>query len=44
MPLVVELGASLDLLLAVLILQVLTVRMRTKTGGLDLDALQELRD
>jgi len=43
-PLVVEFGASLDLLLAVLILQVLTVRMRTKTGGLDLDALQELRD
>jgi hydrogenase-4 component E len=43
-PLVVELGASLDLLLAVLVLQVLTVRMRAKFGGLDLDQLHELRD
>lgn len=43
-PLVVELGASLDLLLAVLVLQVLAVRMRAKFGGLDLDQLQELRD
>lgn len=44
LPLVVELGASLDLLLAVLVLQVLTARMRTKFGGMDLDQLQELRD
>ena len=43
-PLVVELGASLDLLLAVLVLQVLTVRMRAKFGGLDLDQLHELHD
>jgi len=43
-PLVVELGASLDLLLAVLVLQVLTVRMRSKFGALDLDQLQELHD
>jgi hydrogenase-4 component E len=43
-PLLVELGAALDLLLAVLILQVLTVRMRSKFGGLDLDQLQQLRD
>lgn len=43
-PLVVELGASLDLLLAVLILQVLTARMRFKFGALDLDQLQQLHD
>jgi len=43
-PLLVELGASLDVLLAVLILQVLTVRMRSKFGGLDLDQLRQLRD
>lgn len=44
LPLVVELGASLDLLLAVLVLQVLAARMRTKFGGMDLDELQELHD
>lgn len=44
LPLVVELGASLDLLLAVLVLQVLAARMRTKFGGMDLDQLQELSD
>lgn len=44
LPLVVELGASLDLLLAVLVLQVLAARMRTKFGGMDLDQLQELHD
>jgi hydrogenase-4 component E len=43
-PLVVELGVALDVLLAVLILQVLTTRMRTKFGALDLDQLRELRD
>ncbi len=43
-PLVVELGVALDLLLAVLVLQVLTTRMRAKFGALDLDQLQELRD
>jgi hydrogenase-4 component E len=43
-PLVVELGVALDLLLAVLILQVLTARMRTKFGAMDLDQLQELHD
>jgi hydrogenase-4 component E len=41
---IVELGAALDVLLAVLVLQVLVVRMRTKFGALDLDQLQELRD
>lgn len=43
-PLVVELGAALDVLLAVLILQVLTNRMRAKFGVLDLDQLRELHD
>ena len=43
-PLVVELGVALDVLLAVLILQVLTTRMRTKFGALDLDQLRELHD
>lgn len=43
-PLVVELGVALDVLLAVLILQVLTTRMRAKFGVLDLDQLQELHD
>ncbi|MET7339171.1 hypothetical protein [Nonomuraea sp. NPDC005650] len=43
-PLVVELGVSLDVLLAVLVLQVLTIRMRAAFGGTDLDELRELRD
>lgn len=43
-PLVVELGVALDVLLAVLVLQVLAARMRTKFGTLDLDRLSELRD
>jgi hydrogenase-4 component E len=43
-PLLVELGASLDLLLAVLVLQVLTARMRGKFGDLDLDQLRQLHD
>lgn len=42
--LLIELGTALDLLLAVLVLQVLIVRMQSKLGGLDLDALRELRD
>ncbi|HEY3013858.1 MAG TPA: hypothetical protein VGJ41_02050 [Nocardioides sp.] len=43
-PLVVELGASLDVLLVVLILQVLTARISTEFGDADLDDLTELRD
>lgn len=43
-PLVVELGAALTVLLAVVILQVLTTRMQHKFGDTDLDDLQELRD
>ena len=44
LPLVVELGVALDVLLAVLILQVLTARMRTKFGATDLTQLRALRD
>lgn len=43
-PLVVELGVSLDVLLAALVLQVMVARMRTKFGGFDLDQMRELRD
>jgi len=43
-PLVVELGASLDILLVVLVLQVLTGHIRAEFGDLDLDDLSELRD
>lgn len=42
--LVVELGVSLDVLLAVLVLQVLAARMRETFGDADLDELRELRD
>ena len=42
--LVVELGVSLDVLLAVLVLQVLTGRMRDTFGDTDLDELRELHD
>jgi hydrogenase-4 component E len=43
-PLVVELGVSLDVFLVVLVLQVLTGRIRTEFGDTDLDDLRELRD
>ena len=43
-PLVVELGASLDLLLAILVVAALTSRMRVKFGGTDLGELQELHE
>ncbi len=43
-PLIVELGASLDVLFAVLIIGVLTGRLRRAFGGADLDHLRELRD
>jgi hydrogenase-4 component E len=43
-PLIVELGVSFDLLLVVLVLQLLTVRLRTAFGGNDLDELRELHD
>jgi hydrogenase-4 component E len=43
-PLIVELGASLDALFAILVLGVLTGRMRRTFGDTDLDQLRELRD
>ncbi|MEO7060773.1 MAG: hypothetical protein ABI083_13720 [Lapillicoccus sp.] len=43
-PLVVELGVTLDVLLVVLILRVLTGRLRQEFGATDLDDLTELRD
>jgi hydrogenase-4 component E len=42
--LIVELGVSLDVLLALLVLQVLTTRMRETFGDTDLDELRELHD
>jgi hydrogenase-4 component E len=43
-PLLVELGASLDVLLAVVVLRVLAAQMTSKFGVLDLDQLRELHD
>ncbi|HEY3261669.1 MAG TPA: hypothetical protein VGJ95_15620 [Pseudonocardiaceae bacterium] len=43
-PLLVELGVSLDVLFAVLVLQILATRIRATFGDADLDELQELRD
>jgi hydrogenase-4 component E len=43
-PGVVELAVSLDVLLVVLVLQVLTARVRLTFGGTDIDELRELRD
>ncbi|WP_031467884.1 hypothetical protein [Sciscionella sediminilitoris] len=42
--LIVEAGVSLDVLLAVLVLGILTSRMRETFGDTDLDELRELRD
>ena len=43
-PLIVELGASLDVLFAVLVIGVLTGRLTGAFGSAELDALQELHD
>lgn len=43
-PLIVELGVSADLALAVLVLQILTSHLHTTFGPTDLDELRELRD
>jgi hydrogenase-4 component E len=43
-PLVVELGVSADLTLAVLVLQILTTRLYATFGSGDLDELRELHD
>lgn len=42
--LIVEAGVSLDVLLALLVLQILTARMRETFGDTDLDELRELHD
>lgn len=44
LPLTVELGASLDVLLVVLILGVLVVRMQRQQGHTDITELKELHD
>ncbi|MGZ5383128.1 MAG: hypothetical protein ACXWH0_03945 [Acidimicrobiia bacterium] len=44
LPLVIELGGALDLLLVVLVLQVITGRMLSEFGATDLNQLRELRD
>ncbi len=43
-PLLVELGVSLDVLLAVVVARVLSAQMHAQFGALDLDQLRELRD
>lgn len=43
-PLIVELGASLDVLFVLIVLGVLTGQLRSAFGGVDLDLLRELRD
>jgi len=43
-PLFLELGISLDVLLVVVILYVFAGRMHTKFGGTDVDTLRELHD
>lgn len=43
-PILVEFGVSLDVLLVIVVLQVLTARMQAKFGALDVDQLQELHD
>ena len=43
-PLIVELGVSFDVLLAVLVLHILTTRMRAVFGHTDIDDLRELHD
>lgn len=43
-PLVVEVGVSFDVLLIVLVLQMLTVRLRATVGTTDINQLRELRD
>jgi len=43
-PLLIELGASLDVLLVVVVLRVLASQMGSKFGVLDIDQLRELHD
>ena len=44
MPMLIELGGTLDVLLVVVVLRVLATRMHAELGVLDLDALQDLHD
>lgn len=43
-PLIVELGASLDVLFVLVVLGVLTGQLRRAFGGVDLDLLRQLKD
>ena len=43
-PLIIELGVSLDVLLVVVVLRVLATQMGSRFGGFDLDQLRELHD
>ncbi len=43
-PFLIELGVSFDVLLGVIVLMVLTRRLRSEFGNIDLDELQDLRD
>jgi hydrogenase-4 component E len=43
-PLIVELGATLDVLLVVVVLQVLVVNAAARNGSFDLDEMRELHD
>lgn len=43
-PVIVELAVSMDLLLVVLVLQVLTARLRAAFGDTDIDDLRQLKD
>jgi len=43
-PFLIELGVSLDVLLGIMVLMVLTRRLRSEFGHVDLDELRELRD
>jgi hydrogenase-4 component E len=43
-PVLIELGTSLDVLLVVIVLRVLTTHLHTSTGTTDLDQLRELHD
>ncbi len=43
-PLIVELGASLDVLFTIVVIGILTGRMRRSFGNTDLDQLRELRE
>ena len=43
-PFLIELGVSLDVLLGIIVLMILTRRLRSEFGDVELDELRELRD